>query len=496
MSLHVARAVAIGKRGALRMAKSTDAPVIWWVRRDLRLADNDALRAAADSGRPVIPLYVLDPDRPRAPGAAGLWWLDKSLRALSEALAHAGSALVLRRGPTVETLRAVAAETGAERLHFGRLYEGEDRGLEPEAVQALGEAGVRAESFRGSLLTEPGEVKTGAGGAFQVYGPFWRALHARLREVTTAPAVRRLTPPPKPVRSEALESWGLHPRHPDWSTGFVGEPGEAGARRALDRFVHGALGRYRSERAQPVEAATARLSPHLHWGEVSSRQVWAAACAAGEAKGHEDEREKFLSELAWRDFSHTVLAAHPDLASRNYQARLEGLRWRRDPEGLHAWKRGRTGFPIVDAGMRELWRSGWMHNRARMITGAFLVKDLLIDWREGERWFWDTLVDADEANNGINWQWVAGTGPDAQPFFRVFNPLLQADRFDKGGGYVRQWCPELAKLPDKHIHAPWAASAEVLDRAGVVLGQTYPRPIVDHAQARDRALAAYKALQG
>ena len=468
-------------------------PVIWWVRRDLRLADNAALRAAADSGRPVIPLFVLDMKRPRAPGGAGLWWLERSLKALAADLEKAGSPLVLRRGPTVETLLAVAKETGADALHFGRMYDGEDGPLEDEAVRALGEAGVRAESHVGSLLTEPGQVKTGSGEAFKVYGPFWRALKAQLGPVKLIPAVRKLHSPAKPVRSEPLAGWRLYPAAPDWAVDFAGEPGEAGAHRALDAFVHGPLARYQLERAQPAEAATSRLSPHLHWGDVSSRQVWVAACNAAEAHGHEDQREKFLSELAWRDFSTTVLQAHPHLGSENYLGRLEGLRWRKDPAGFHAWSRGLTGYPIVDAGMRELWRSGWMHNRVRMITASFLIKDLLIDWRMGEQWFWDCLVDADEGNNGINWQWVAGTGPDASPFFRVFTPVGQGEKFDPHGAYVRKWCPELEKLPDAYVHRPWEAPADVLAAAGVTLGETYPHPIVDHAEARDRALKAYQA---
>ncbi len=472
-----------------------EGPVIWWVRRDLRLADNPALRAAADSGRPVIPVFVLDMDRPRAPGGAGLWWLDKSLHALGEALERAGSPLVLRKGATVAHLVDVAEAAGASAVHFGRQYEGEDAGLEEEVAAALRGAGTEPVSHPGSLLTEPGAVKTGSGEPFKVYGPFWRALKAQLGPVKLAPAVHKLTAPAKAVRSEPLKGWALHPVAPDWSIDFAGAPGEAGAQAALDAFVHGPLARYQLERAQPAEAATGRLSPHLHWGEVSSRQVWAAACTATEARGHEDQREKFLSELAWRDFSHTVLASHPHLGSENYLHRLEGLRWREDEAGFKAWSHGRTGYPMVDAGMRELWRSGWMHNRVRMITASFLIKDLLIDWRRGEQWFWDCLVDADEANNGINWQWTAGTGPDASPFFRVFTPVGQGERFDPGGGYVRRWCPELAKLPDKWLHRPWEAPEAVLAEAGVKLGETYPAPVVDHAQARDRALAAYKAVK-
>ena len=302
-----------------------------------------------------------------------------------------------------------------------------------------------------------------------------------------------LRAPARAPHSEPLEGWKLYPAAPDWALDFAGAPGEAVAHAALDAFVHAALSRYEAERAQPAEAATSRLSPHLHWGEVSSRQVWAAACRAAEAGGHEDQREKFLSELAWRDFSATVLASHRHLGSENYLHRLEGLGWRDDPAGFKAWTRGRTGYPIVDAGMRELWRSGWMHNRVRMITASFLIKDLLIDWRRGEQWFWDCLVDADEGNNGINWQWVAGTGPDASPFFRVFTPVGQGEKFDAGGAYVRRWCPELAKLPDKWIHRPWEAPTPVLAAAGVELGETYPHPIVDHGEGRTRALAALKA---
>ncbi len=470
-------------------------PIVVWFRRDLRLADNPALHAAAASGAPVVPVYVHDMERPRAPGGAGLWWLDKSLAALGADLAKVGSPLVLRRGPTVATLLEVAREAGATRLVHGRMHDGEDAGLEAEVARALGEAGVEVASHPGMLLTEPGEVRTGGGEPYKVYGPFWRALHAHMGEVKPLPAVRKLAPPPSPVRTDEAAGWGLHPTGPDWSIDFAGTPGEAGAHAALDAFVHEAMGRYELERAQPAEASTSRLSPHLHWGELSSRQVWAAACAAAEARGHEGAREKFLSELAWRDFSYTVLASNPRLGSQNYLGRLEGLRWREDPAGLKAWRRGLTGYPIVDAGMRELWRSGWMHNRVRMITASFLIKDLLVDWREGERWFWDCLVDADEANNAINWQWTAGTGPDASPFFRVFTPIGQGERYDAGGAYVRKWCPELARVPDKFIHQPWAAPPAVLEGAGVRLGDTYPKPIVDHAAARDRALAAYKALK-
>ena len=472
------------------------APVILWFRRDLRLADNAAARLAADSGRPVVPVFVLDPDQPAAPGAAGLWWLNGSLQALGEALHTAGVGLVLRRGPTAETLAGLAKETGADRVIFGKLYAGGDAEVEAEAVKTLGATGIDVIACEGSLLSPPGEIVTGGGAPYKVFGPFWRALREQLTAPRPTPAVRKLAAAARPPRSDRLEDWALHPRKPDWSTDFEGEPGEAGAHRALQAFLNDGLGAYAADRAKPAGRTSSHLSPHLHWGELSSRQVWTAVCDAAAAGGWESGREKFLSELAWRDFSHEVLRATPDLATRNYQDRLAALRWRTDPKGFAAWKSGLTGYPIVDAGMRQLWSSGWMHNRIRMITGSFLVKDLLIDWREGERWFWDCLIDADEANNALNWQWVAGTGPDASPFFRVFNPVAQGEKFDPRGDYVREWVPELAKLDDRFIHQPWTASPLELAAAGVRLGDTYPQPIVDHGKARERALAAYKAVKG
>ncbi|CAN5204009.1 deoxyribodipyrimidine photo-lyase [soil metagenome] len=471
---------------------SDDAPVILWFRRDLRLADNAALHAAAQSGRPVIPVFVLDLDQPAAPGAAGLWWLDKSLAALGEALKAAGSPLILRKGHSVEILRELAKDTGATQLFFGRSYAGGDAQVEA----AVAADGVEVVACEGSLLSPPGSVLTGGGEPYKVYGPFWRALRARLEPPKLVPAVRTLSAPSSPPRSDRLADWKLHPTQPDWSKALEGEPGEAGAHRTLKRFIGDGLRRYAADRANPAGRTSSHLSPHLHWGELSSRQVWSAVGEAAEAHGLEAGREKFLSELAWRDFSHEVLRATPDLATRNYQDRLEALPWRTDAKGLEAWRKGLTGYPIVDAGMRQLWRSGWMHNRVRMITGSFLIKDLLIDWREGERWFWDCLMDADEANNALNWQWVAGTGPDASPFFRVFNPVAQGEKFDPDGAYVREWIPELRKLDKRFIHQPWTASPLELAAAGVRLGETYPKPIVDHAAARDRALAAYKGLKG
>jgi deoxyribodipyrimidine photo-lyase len=460
------------------MTRST----IAWFRRDLRMADNPALAAAG--GGPVIPLYVLDETEGlRPPGAAGKWWLDKSLRALSEALQARGSRLVLRRGPAAAVVAELARETGAERVVWNRLYDPgvveRDRALKAD----LGRAGLQAESFNAGLLVEPWQVRTKGDEPFKVFTPFWRAARA-LVDPGEAARIPTLPAPERWPRSDPLDSWGLHPTGPDWSAGFtVWTPGEAGAQAALRRFVDGALADYADGRARPAQAGSSRLSPHLHWGEIGPRQVWrSVASAVKRGAAPEGQAEKFFAELGWREFNHQLLFHRPDLGQANFKARFDHLAWRRAPAELDAWRRGRTGYPIVDAGMRELWATGWMHNRVRLIAASFLVKDLLIDWREGERWFWDTLVDADEANNVGNWQWVAGTGADAAPFFRIFNPTTQGERFDPCGDYVRRWVPELGEVAPEHVHAPWLAGG----------APGYPPPIVDHASARDRALAALR----
>jgi len=449
----------------------TDAsPIIVWFRRDLRLADNPALKAAADSGRPVIPLYILD-ETPgmRRPGAASCWWLDKSLKALASSMEALGSRLILRRGVAAEILRQLTAETGANAVHWNRLY---DPGLVERDMEMKKALRAEVRSYNASLLTEPWEVQTGAGKDFSVFTPYWRAARTRLARVETPPAPRRLKAPVTWPASDDLAAWKLHPTHPDWSGGFdIWTPGEAGARGRLHRFLDKEVHRYSERRDRPDLDRTSRLSPHLHFGEISPRQIWIAAEAAvatGEAAYI--DVDKFLAELGWREFNHHVLFYHPRIVSENLKRGFDAMRWRKDVKALRAWTEGRTGYPLVDAGMRQLWVTGFMHNRVRMVVASFLVKHLLIDWREGERWFWDTLVDADHANNAANWQWVAGSGADASPWFRIFNPIGQAAKFDPDGEYVRRWVPEL-------------------DTA------SYPTPIVDHPAARARALEALKAAR-
>jgi len=471
------------------------APVIVWFRQDLRLADNPALDHAVRTGRPLIPVYVLD-DGPtvRRIGAASRWWLDGSLRALDAALRERGAPLILRRGDSEAELRRLIGETGADTVFMNRRFEPDAFVHDADIAQALKADGVECHGYNGSLLARPGAVKTGSGGAYRVFTPFFKAL----LETATPP-----TPLPAPVRietvsgvsGESLDDWALRPTAPDWADGFDWTPGESGAEAALLAFVGRGLKTYSRGRDHPAEPAVSRLSPHLHWGEIHPwRAVEAARRAASDGLVAPAEAEKFVAELGWRDFSAQLLHHFPQMTEAAFRPEYDRMPWRDDAAGLEAWRRGRTGYPIVDAGMRQLWATGWMHNRVRMIVASFLIKDLLIDWRAGEAWFWDTLVDADLASNVQNWQWVAGSGADASPWFRIFNPVTQGQKFDADGRYVRRWVPELARLPDRWLHAPWTAPPEALRAAGVRFGHDYPAPIVDHAAARSRALAALRSL--
>jgi len=477
-------------------------PVIVWFRQDLRLADNPALRAASDSGQGVVPLYILDEATPdlRAPGAAARWWLHHALDALGVALRERGARLLLRRGAAAEVLPAVVAESGASAVYWNRCYEPAATARDRAMKTMLRGAGLAAESFNASLLFEPWAVTTKAGQSFKVFTPFWRACRAASPPPAPKPAPRSLRAVGVRIESDRLDDWALLPRRPNWAAGIAAEwqPGENAARSRLASFLKGGLTDYAVLRDRPDRDGTARLSPHLHWGEIGPRQVWHAVqqrIADSGGRGLAKGVETFLSELGWREFSYHVLFHNTDLLEANFRAEFDTFPWRDDAAALDAWRRGATGYPFVDAGLRQLWTTGWMHNRIRMIAGSFLTKHLLIHWREGERWFWDTLVDADLASNVAGWQWVAGSGSDAAPYFRIFNPVLQGRKFDPAGNYVRHWLPEIAGLPDAYIHSPWEAPRNALDAAGIRLGETYPRPIVDHAAARERALAAYRDMR-
>jgi deoxyribodipyrimidine photo-lyase len=459
-----------------------------WFRNDLRLADNPALIAGLGSGRPVVPVYVLDEETEgiRAPGAAARWWLHHSLQSLDASLHGLGSRLVLRRGPAEQVLQELATEWDASAIYWNRSYDQGSRERDARLKQAFNRRGVVAEGLKGNLLFEPWEVMSSAGGDLKVFSAFWRACRALPSPGAPLPAPKNLRPPANWPASDKLASWKLLPAAPDWAGGLRASwtPGEAAARLRLNHFLDEILVRYREARDLPAAGGTSRLSPHLAFGEISPRQIWRAAAT----RGFSAATEKFLSELGWRDFSYSLLFHHGNLAERNFRPEFDVFPWTDDDGALEAWRRGRTGYPIVDAGLRELWTTGWMHNRVRMIVASFLTKDLLIDWRAGERWFWDTLVDADPASNAMGWQWVAGSGADAAPYFRVFNPVLQGEKFDPDGDYVRRWVPELAALPAAAIHRPWTTEQPLP-------ADIYPARIVDHAAARDRALRAFRTLK-
>ena len=477
--------------------QKTAAPSLVWFRNDLRLADNPALAAANARGGPVIALYILEDGAPVRPmGGASRWWLDRSLSHLAADLAALGSALVIRRGDPRQILPALARETEAGGVFWNRRYTPDGVKLDMEVKAALRADGFAVESFNASLLVEPWQVKNKAGEPFKVFTPFWRTVQSQLALPADLPRPTRLETPHAPPTSLSLAERGLYPTAPDWSGGFSEwRPGEAGAKARLDAFLEGALRHYAEGRDVPGEAWTSRLSPHLAFGEIGPRQI-IRACESLRVTRPDLDRslDKFLSEIGWREFAYSLLFQFPDLETRAFKSAYDAFPWLDDPAGLEAWKRGRTGYPMVDAGMRELWTTGFMHNRVRMLCASFLVKHLLVDWRHGEAWFWDTLVDADRANNAASWQWVAGSGADAAPYFRIFSPMGQGEKFDTGGAYVRRWVPELSRLPDAALHSPWAADPAVLSRAGVVLGKTYPHPIVEHGFARQRALASLKTI--
>ena len=454
-------------------------PVILWFRQDLRLADQPALVAACHDG-PVIPVYVLDDETPgdHAMGGASRWWLHHSLAALDASLRDKGARLILRRGRADDVLAKLAKELGAARVHAVRHYEPWWIETEERLARAVDLA-----LHDGNQLAPPGSIVTGAGKPFKIYTPFWRALSRYMPPDAPLHRPRDIPAPSKWPKSETLASWDLLPTKPDWSKGFDDwTPGEEGAHAALDAFRDHAA-RYEQTRNLPSEDGTSRFSPHLHFGELSPRQIWHRVADAGGSV------RTFLSEVAWRDYAQNIIAQYPDVGRRNTREPFDKLPWRTGKaahDDLRAWQKGRTGYPIVDAGMRQLWTTGWMHNRVRMITASFLIKHLLIDWREGERWFWDCLVDADYGNNGVNWQWTAGSGVDSNMFSRIMAPLVQSEKFD-AAGYIREWVPELADLPDAAIHDPDEAGCQPV---------AYPEKVIGHREARERALAAYAKTKG
>ena len=481
------------------MATATaTAPALVWFRRDLRLADNPALHAAAQSGRPLLFVYIREEDTALrlSPGAAADWWLHHSLTALAADIDRLGGTLSLRQGAAADLTPQIVREAGVREVFWNRVdwpwIDARDRDI-AEALQA---ADVRPRAFLATTLIDPASVLNGSGKPYKVFSAFWRAAQKDFSPRAPLPAPDRLSPADA-IASDTLADWGLLPVKPDWAAGFHDRwtPGEAAARKQLETFLGDALSDYKTHRDRPDLFGTSRLSPHLGWGEISARSVWHRVQLHAERGQSFGAAEKYLAEIGWRDFAYYLVHHFGDLRKKNFDPRFDHFPWRDNPEGLKAWQRGRTGIPMVDAAMRELWKTGWMHNRPRMITASYLIKHIGCHWRDGMAWFEDTLVDADPVVNAASWQWVAGSGADAAPYFRVFNPATQGEKFDPDGHYVRRWVPELAGLSTRDIHAPWETSAGQLASQGVELGRTYPRPVVDLRAGREAALAAFEHMK-
>ncbi len=467
---------------------------IMWFREDLRLDDNPALHAACTNPEPVMALYVYDTTNPRALGAASMWWLHHALSDLRASLRAMGGDLIVRSGDPVTIVREFAGGGGT--VFANHRYDAHGRDIDAKITEALAREGSMLMLFHGALLHAPEDVLNKSGDPFQVFTPFKNAVFALpKREASDAPLhAFALHEDPG-----ALESLDLLPSIP-WDQGFTEawpNPTEHGAHERLAAFLTDAVASYKEGRDFPARPMTSRLSPYLRFGQISSIRIWHTVERYAREHGKaSDGARHFLSEVCWREFSYHLLARNPHIATEPLKAQFAHCPWRSDRERLNAWTKGSTGVPIVDAGMRELWHTGYMHNRVRMIVASYLVKNLGIPWQDGEDWFWDTLVDADPANNAASWQWVAGCGMDAAPFFRVFNPVLQAAKFDPDAEYIKMWVPELAGLDAPAIFAPWEAGPIELEAAGVRLGETYPRPLVDLKESREWALAAFEEIKG
>ncbi|MBU6454512.1 MAG: DNA photolyase family protein [Cyanobacteria bacterium REEB67] len=502
-------------------------PTIVWLRQDLRLADQPALHKAWERGAPIIPVYMWAPEEEGewAPGGATKVWLHQSLARLSADLAELDSRLFIfdcsqkkSAGPvsSLAVLSAVARATGAGAVYWNRRYEPAIIERDKAIKSHLKGEGVTVETFNGALLVEPWEIATKEGRPYQVFTPFWRTLQSQYKPETPLSRPGKLTLPAELIkkiedlpdskksrRPVTLDDLHLLPEiHWDGGIKESWEPGEAGALKQLKKFRSQTLASYKDDRNMPELEGVSRMSPHLHFGEISPRTIWHEVTTDLAASGTRPNSKiaengaSYLREIGWREFSHHLLFHFPHTTDEPLRQQFDHFPWARDKKGFEAWTKGLTGYPIVDAGMRELWHTGIMHNRVRMIAASFLIKDLLIPWQDGAHWFWDTLVDADLAQNTMGWQWTAGCGADAAPYYRIFNPVLQGEKFDPKGAYVRKWVPELKKLSPKWIHKPWLAPPLELAAAGITLGENYPAPLVDHSEARDRALAAFKKVKG
>jgi deoxyribodipyrimidine photo-lyase len=446
-------------------------------------------------GHPIVPVYILSDDEQWALGGASRWWLHHSLISLENNLQELGSKLILLEGDPAVVLKKLIRATGASHVYWNRCYEPLVIQRDTTLKASLLKDNIEAKSFNSALLFEPWEIKTGEGKPYQVFTPFWRTCRSLPPPRAPLPSPEKLKSPSTWPLSKTLTDFHLLPKV-EWDKGFKSawKPGEAGAHNSLKHLLKTRIGDYATARNYPAQSGTSRLSPHLHFGEISPRQIWQEVERNSKKLSFSQKKsaDVFLTEIGWREFAYHLLYHFPHTPEQSLRASFRTFPWQSDNIKLRAWQKGQTGYPIVDAGLRELWVTGWMHNRVRMIAASFLVKDLLISWQEGARWFWDTLVDADLASNTLGWQWSAGCGADAAPYFRIFNPVSQGEKFDPDGNYVRTWVPEISALPNKWIHQPWVAPREILEEARVVLGKTYPAPLVSHAEVRERALLAFK----
>ncbi len=470
-----------------------------WLRQDLRLLDNPALYHACTLNQPTLIIYILD-ETLYPLGGAQRWWLHYSLEALQKNLSKQKSALILKKGDPEKILLHLIKTENISHVFWNHCYEPLTMARDFKLKQLLKQMGVTIESFNGSLLNEPENIKNQENSFFKVFTYYWKycCLHQKIKPLMPKPKFINLVHHSKnTLDSDDLSTWNLLPQNPDWSTGLKKhwKPGEIGAKKQLKNFIQSNLMDYAHGRDFPEQLKTSLLSPHLHFGEISPWQIYYTIKQIEiQNPATSKSIERYLIELGWREFSYYLLYHYPQLPEKNFKTQFDKFQWINNKRLLKAWQKGKTGYPIVDAGMRQLWHTGYMHNRVRMIAASFLTKHLLIDWRVGAAWFWDTLVDADLANNSASWQWVAGSGADAAPYFRIFNPVLQGEKFDASGGYVRTWIPELKKLPNKYIHKPWEASKSILNTANIILGIDYPLPIVEHSKARQDALERYQTI--
>ena len=472
-------------------------PVLLWLRLDLRLNDNPALLAATQTGSPVLPIFIWAPgeEEPWPPGAASRWWLHQSLKSLQQLLAQSGSRLIIRKGSTAQVLRDLIRQTNATAIFWNRRYEPSVLARDNEVEDSLLASGLSVHHFNSALLFEPWTVLNNAQQPFQVFSAFWKACLKQPQPPACASAPKAIRPPATWPESLPLEALQLEPKI-DWAAGIRTSwtPGETGAQRELERFLAGNFERYAPERNLPAKVSTSRLSPHLHFGEISVREIW-HSLQQRRTHSNGEAIDTYLREIGWREFAYHLLFHFPFTTNQPLRREFASFPWRSDGTALKKWQRGKTGYPLVDAGMRQLWTTGWMHNRVRLVVASFLTKHLRIRWEEGAYWFWDTLVDADLANNTLGWQWTAGCGADAAPYFRIFNPVLQSEKFDPDGEYIREWVPELRRLPTPWIHKPWMAPPFILTAAGVELGSNYPLPLVVHEEARREALEAFERIR-